>query len=59
MGIDDSINLSEAPALLFAKVWSRVVSLTGGEEQALQALDHPDPTIIVHCRRQFLEAYRK
>jgi len=58
MGIDDSINLSEAPALLFAKVWSRIVSLKGGEEQALQALDHPDPAIIVHYRRQFLEANR-
>jgi hypothetical protein len=58
MGIDDSINLSEAPALLFAKVWSRVVSLKAGEEQALQALDHPDPAIMVHYRRQFLEANR-
>jgi hypothetical protein len=58
MGIDDSIDLSEAPALLFAKVWSRGVSLKGGEEQALQALDHPDPAIIVHRRREFLEANR-
>src|SRR5271166_5524856 len=58
MGIDDSINLSEAPALLFAKVWSRIVSLKGGEEQALQALDHPDPAIFVLSRRQFLEANR-
>ena len=47
MGIDDSINLSEAPALLFAKVWSRIVSLKGGEEKALRALDHPDPAISV------------
>ncbi len=58
MGIDDSINLSEAPALLFAKAWSPIVSLKGGEEQALQALDHPDPAILVHYRRQFLEANR-
>src|SRR5258706_10594495 len=58
MGIDDSINLSEAPALLFAKVWSRIVSLKGGEEKALEALDHPDHAISVICRRQFLEANR-
>src|ERR1700730_16921506 len=58
MGIDDSITLSEAPALLFAKVWSRIVSLKGGEEKALQALDHPDPAIIVINRHQFLEANR-
>src|SRR5258706_11491719 len=58
MGIDDSINLSEAPALLFANAWSRIVSLKGGEEKALQALDHPDDAIIVLNRRQFLEANR-
>ncbi len=58
MGIDDSIKLSEAPALLFAKVWPRIVSLKGGEEQALQALDHPDDAIFVISRRQFLEANR-
>jgi hypothetical protein len=58
MGIDDSIDLSEVPALLFANVWSRIVSLKGGEEQALQALDQPDPAIIVHCRREFLKANR-
>ncbi len=58
MGIDDSINLSEVPALLFAKVWSRIVSLKGGEEQALQALSHPDDAFFVISRRQFLEANR-
>ncbi len=58
MRIDDSINLSEAPALLFANAWSRMVSLKGGEEKALQALDHPDPAIFVLSRRQFLEANR-
>jgi hypothetical protein len=58
MGIDDSIKLSEAPALLFAKVWSRIVSLKGGKEQALEALDHPDPAILVVQRRRFLEANR-
>jgi hypothetical protein len=58
MGIGDSINLSEAPALFFAKVWSRIVFLKGGEEKALQALDHPDPAIFVLSRRQFLEANR-
>ncbi len=58
MGIDDSIKLSEAPALLFAKVWSRIVSLKGGEEQALQALGHPDDAFFVLSRRQFLEANR-
>ncbi len=58
MGLGDSIKLSEAPALLFANAWSRIVSLKGGEEQALQALDHPDPAIFVLSRRQFLEANR-
>jgi len=58
MGLGDSIKLSEAPALLFANAWSRIVSLKDGEEKALQALDHPDPAISVICRRQFLEANR-
>ncbi len=58
MGIDDSINLSEVPARLFAKVWSRIVSLKGGEEQALQALSHPDDAFFVISRRRFLEANR-
>ena len=37
MGLGDSIKLSEAPALFFANSWSRIVTLKGGEEKALQA----------------------
>jgi hypothetical protein len=54
----DSIKLSEAPALFFANDWLRLVSLKDGEEKALEALDHPDPSITVVYRRQFLEANR-
>jgi hypothetical protein len=58
MGPGDSIKLSEAPALYFADAWLRLVSLKDGEEKALEALDHPDPPIIVDYRRRFLEANR-
>jgi hypothetical protein len=56
MGPGDSIKLSEAPALFFPDDWLRLVSLKDGEEKALEALDHPDPVMIVLSRRQFLEA---
>jgi hypothetical protein len=51
MGLGNSINLSEAPALFFANARSRIVSLKGGEEKALQALDHPDPAVLNFTRR--------
>jgi hypothetical protein len=58
MGPGDSIKLSEAPALFFADDWLRLVSLKDGVEKALEALDHPDPVMIVDYRRRFLEANR-
>ncbi len=58
MGLGDSIKLSEAPALLFANAWSRIVSLKGGEEKALQALV-PYQSILVTLRTESIKRVRE
>jgi len=52
---DGPIKLSEAPARFFADDWARLALLKGGEAKALEALDNPDPGILVFYRRQNLE----
>ena len=48
------IRLRDAPASLFAEEFKRLAALKGGEAKALEALDRPDPGIIVFYRREAL-----
>jgi len=46
------INLRDAPASLFADDFARLAALKGGEAEALEALDRPDPGILAFYRRE-------
>ena len=48
------INLRDAPASLFADDFARLAALKGGEAEALEALDRPDPGILAFYRREAL-----
>ncbi len=48
--------LGDAPAAFLGEAFARVAALKGGAAAAVQALDHPDPGILVFYRRQGLEA---
>ena len=48
------IKLRDAPASLFADDFARLAALKGGEKEALEALDRPDPGILAFYRREAL-----
>jgi len=48
------IKLRDAPAFLFADDFARLAALKGGEAEALDALDRPDPGILAFYRREAL-----
>lgn len=52
----DPVRLKEAPALLFADEWARLVALKGGAEQAQEIMAHPDPGFLTFRRRELLES---
>ena len=48
------VPLRQAPSRFVADAWSRLVSLTGNEAEAVEALNRPDPGFITYYRRQAL-----
>jgi len=50
-----SFPLIEAAPRLFPQHWARLAAVTGGETQALAALDRPDPGPLAVARRRALE----
>jgi hypothetical protein len=53
------VALRQAPARFLAEAWSRLVALKGGEAEAIEALDHPDPAFLVFIRRDNLSRGRR
>jgi hypothetical protein len=50
------IKLRDAPALLFADDFARLAALKGGEKEALEAVDRPDPGMLAFIRREALSS---
>src|SRR5208337_863866 len=46
------IKLRDAPASFFAGEFARLAALKGGEAEALEALDRPDPGFLAFTRRE-------
>jgi len=48
------VPLAAAPERFVAETWARLAALKGSGAQALAALDHPDPGMLVALRRENL-----
>ncbi len=52
MAVGNGTGLREAPARLLSADWLCLVEMKGSREKAIDALSRPDPSILVHMRRQ-------
>jgi hypothetical protein len=52
------IKLRDAPARFLKTDWLRLMDLKGSETNAIGALSHPDPGMLVYYRRQVIAAGR-
>jgi predicted RNase H-like nuclease len=52
----DPIKFRAAPARFLNTDWLRLMELNGSETNAIEALSHPDPGMLVYYRRQVTAA---